>query len=137
MSEGSEWSCLNSSRSRASSANRRDVERAINQMTLENRIRYINEGTVVLDGKYTYYCQKGLARVKGDKTLHDVGDFKDFVRKYSERPIILRTCTFGRHKGLAWKDVPPGYMEWCLNQPDFDREVHDTCRYYLGYCGLL
>lgn len=38
----------------------------------------------------------------------------------SEISRIPTVMTFGKHKGMAIKDVPPDYKRWLLNQPDVD-----------------
>lgn len=50
------------------------------------------------------------------------------------QPIILKTCGFGKHKGLAWKDVPRSYLTWMLGaggMTDLDIDTRHTAEFYL------
>lgn len=50
----------------------------------------------------------------------------------SSRPSVLYLCTFGKHKGQFWKDVPSDYLKWILEKSDFDDEnVLWTAKHYL------
>lgn len=51
------------------------------------------------------------------------------------KPVLQRTCRFGKHRGVAWSDVPRDYLGWVLRQdnPPFDDDVRHTCSYWLGY----
>ncbi len=55
----------------------------------------------------------------------------------SSRPSVLHACTFGKHKGLLWKDVPADYLRWVLEKSDFDDEnVIWTCKHFLDLAKL-
>lgn len=41
--------------------------------------------------------------------------------KHSEVARIPTKMTFGKHKGVAIKDIPSDYKRWLLNQPDIDQ----------------
>lgn len=50
------------------------------------------------------------------------------------QPIILKTCGFGKHKGLPWKDVPRSYLTWMLGaggMTDLDIDTRHTAEFYL------
>lgn len=49
-------------------------------------------------------------------------------------PILLRTVTFGKHRGQAWADLPVDYLRWVSGQ-NFDADVMHTVRHYLGKAG--
>lgn len=42
------------------------------------------------------------------------------VWQFSEKARIPTVMTFGKHKGVAIKDVPSDYKAWLLRQPDID-----------------
>lgn len=60
--------------------------------------------------------------------LASVEDMIDWTKK----PSLLIKCTFKKHKGELWKNVPKDYMRWFLTQKDPDPDVLYTCKYYLG-----
>jgi hypothetical protein len=111
------------------------------KLCVENRIQYLNEAICVLDGKYAYYSQHGSGGVMG--CSHDrFKSFEEFVCKFagihvaSDEPKPreykpLRKCSFGKHKGLDWSQVPTEYMQWCLSKPAFGKRIHNTCLYYI------
>jgi exodeoxyribonuclease X len=49
----------------------------------------------------------------------------------SAAPVVLRKVSFGKHRDLAWADVPRDYLSWVVRQ-DFDADVLHTARHYLG-----
>ncbi len=52
-------------------------------------------------------------------------------------PVLLHTCSFGKHKDVPWSKVPKDYCAWMLRQgPDaWDQDVIYTIRYWLGLEG--
>lgn len=50
----------------------------------------------------------------------------------TKAPVLLKTCTFGKHRGTPWEEVPQDYMRWILRQQDFDPDVVHTCKTLLG-----
>jgi exodeoxyribonuclease X len=62
---------------------------------------------------------------------HSLADLLDL----QSRPVLQRTCRFGKHRGTAWSDVPRDYLGWVLRQdnPPFEDDVVHTCRHWLGY----
>jgi len=51
--------------------------------------------------------------------------------EYSERPVTLALCPFGRHKGKEMKDVPKDWLKWALtNISDLDPDTHHTFLYF-------
>lgn len=49
----------------------------------------------------------------------------------SNNPVLLTTCSFGKHKGALWADVPKDYLRWLVRQ-EFDENVIHTAKHYLG-----
>lgn len=47
------------------------------------------------------------------------------------KPALLGTCTFGKHAGTKWSDVPKDYLRWMLGQ-DFGEDEAHTARYWLN-----
>ena len=46
------------------------------------------------------------------------------------QPVLLKTVSFGKHRGALWSDVPRSYLQWVCTQ-DFDEDVVYTAHYYL------
>lgn len=55
---------------------------------------------------------------------------EDLVRLTST-PVLLTKVTFGKHKGMLWKDVPRDYCQWIVRQADMDEDTRHTAAYYL------
>ena len=50
-----------------------------------------------------------------------------------EKPKVLTTVRFGKHKGLSWDKVPRDYLSWILkSMGDADRDTLFTANYYLS-----
>lgn len=52
--------------------------------------------------------------------------------KLTKAPILMKTVSFGAHKGKLWKDVPHSYFAWMLRQKDFDADSIYTVKHHLG-----
>jgi exodeoxyribonuclease X len=52
--------------------------------------------------------------------------------EWSGQPALLPRVNFGKHKGKAWKDVPPYYINWMIRQPDMNEDVLFSARHHLG-----
>lgn len=52
--------------------------------------------------------------------------------KWTSMPSLLVKCTFGKHRGKLWKDVPKDYMSWFIGQREADPDVVYTCKHHLG-----
>lgn len=51
-----------------------------------------------------------------------------------ETPMILKTCGFGKHKGLPWDQFPKSYLSWMLSaggMTDLDIDTKHTAQHYL------
>jgi exodeoxyribonuclease X len=61
-----------------------------------------------------------LQRMLADHTLADLVDM-------SHRPITLRKMPFGKHRGVAFRDLPSSYVSWILKQgSQMDADVRHT-----------
>lgn len=49
----------------------------------------------------------------------------------SNNPSLLPVCTFGKHRGEKWCDVPRDYLAWVVRQ-DMDEDVLYTANHYLN-----
>lgn len=69
-----------------------------------------------------------LQRMLETRTVAELLDLQD-------RPVLQRTCRFGKHRGTLWSDVPRDYLGWVLRQdnPPFEGDVLHTAKYWLGY----
>ena len=54
--------------------------------------------------------------------------------KWSSEPALLVRCTFGKHRGTAWADVPADYLRWVTGQ-QMDEDVLHTARHHLNARG--
>jgi len=52
--------------------------------------------------------------------------------QWSNEPVLKRTCTFGKHAGTAWSEIPKDYLRWILNNGSFDEDTTYTARHYLN-----
>ena len=51
----------------------------------------------------------------------------------TKKPILLKMCNFGKHRGTEWENVPRDYMAWMLRQkPGFDPDTTFTIKHHLG-----
>lgn len=50
--------------------------------------------------------------------------------QWSNEPVLKRVCSFGKHAGTLWADVPRDYLRWILNNGTFDEDTMYTARYY-------
>jgi exodeoxyribonuclease X len=53
---------------------------------------------------------------------------------FTNEPIVLEVCNFGKYRGKKWSEVPVDYLQWLSRQDDFetkDRDLRDTVNYYL------
>jgi exodeoxyribonuclease X len=69
-----------------------------------------------------------LQRMLETNTLAELLELQD-------KPVLQKTCRFGKHRGLAWSDVPRDYLKWVIAQsnPPFEDDVVFTCKHWLGY----
>ena len=47
-------------------------------------------------------------------------------------PVLLRTVTFGKHKGMKWSDLPWDYLNWIATKSDLGVDEKHTARTILG-----
>lgn len=52
-----------------------------------------------------------------------------------DSPMVLKVCTFGKHAGKMWSEVPVDYLHWILKQPDFDPDVRHTAKHFFHGAG--
>jgi len=53
--------------------------------------------------------------------------------EWSTVPALLPRCNFGKHRGLAWSEVPRDYLRWIVEKSGMDDEdVLHTARHYLN-----
>ena len=51
------------------------------------------------------------------------------------QPVLQKVCRFGKHRNVAWSDVPRDYLKWVIAQsnPPFEDDVVHTAKHWLGY----
>lgn len=50
---------------------------------------------------------------------------------WTNQPSLLPRVSFGKHRGLAWREVDESYLSWVIKQ-DFDEDVLFTARHELA-----
>lgn len=74
----SEYDCLNEWKRKTRRKNRSALYNSVEKYKLEGRTKWINEGSVIIDDKYYYYCQSKKARVKGSNKYYKMRGFSHF-----------------------------------------------------------
>lgn len=49
---------------------------------ISHRTKWINCGTILVDDKYYFYCQKKIVRIKGTQDKYKVQSFKHFYDQF-------------------------------------------------------
>lgn len=55
----------------------------------------------------------------------------DELINISKFPALLKTLTFGKHKGTTYADAPSDYLEWIVHKSDLDEDTKFSARYWL------
>jgi len=63
---------------------RTSLENSIKKYKLQDRTKWINEGSVVIDDMYYYYCQSKKAKVKGRNKYYQMRGFSHFYDTFLE-----------------------------------------------------
>lgn len=83
-------------------------------------------GDCVVTAALLRYLLAGPAREDFERL--GVDGFVAFV----DSPLLLTTCTFGKHAGKPWSQVPSDYLAWMLRQqPGFDADTTFTAEHWL------
>jgi exodeoxyribonuclease X len=64
----------------------------------------------------------------------DLGNMEtsSFLAKQAE-PVLIKTVSFGKHKGKPWSQVPVDYLQWfSRNSEGADADVLFTVKHWLG-----
>lgn len=83
--EPSDYSCFNQGKRESRERKRTSMENVLKKNKLIDRSRFINEGTVVVDDKYTYYCQKKIAKVKGNPKRYQMRGVQHFIDTFIQK----------------------------------------------------
>ena len=73
-------------------------------------------------------------RVTAKLFLHELtgdglgGESIDRMLELSQTPVLLKTVTFGKHKGDLWRDVDRGYLSWASRQEWDDSDIAWTVK---------
>lgn len=74
------------------------------------------------DAYVTAFLLRELLRVKSiDELVH--------ISKY---PALLKTMTFGKHKGTTYAEAPMDYLEWIVSKSDMDEDTKFSAKYWLA-----
>jgi exodeoxyribonuclease X len=60
------------------------------------------------------------------RDLLEAAEIADLV-KWSGEPALQTTCHIGKQRGMKWRDVDDGFLEWVIDK-DFDEDVIFTVR---------
>lgn len=63
--------------------------------------------------------------------LLEIASIKEMI-EWSNNPSLLKTCNFGKHKNTLWSEIPADYLDWIVNQNNFDEDVSYTAQFYLN-----
>lgn len=53
------------------------------------------------------------------------------MSRWSSGPALLPRLSFGKHKGLLYRDAPRDYLEWIAHKSDLGKDEKATARYWL------
>lgn len=56
----------------------------------------------------------------------------DELVRLTTAPVLLTKVTFGKHRGMLWKDLPWDYLNFVANKSDLGADEKHTARHYLG-----
>lgn len=59
-------------------------------------------------------------------TLSSLEDMLDITKA----PVMLARMPFGKHRGLAFEEVPKDYLMWLKGRPDLDRDLRHTLEHH-------
>jgi len=59
----------------------------------------------------------------------------DELVRLTTAPVLLTKVTFGKHRGMLWKDLPWDYLNFVANKSDLGADEKHTARHYLGARG--
>lgn len=48
------------------------------------------------------------------------------------QPVVLKTCGFGKHRGVPWNEVPRDYLQWIIRNGDFDKDTLHTAKFWIA-----
>lgn len=54
----------------------------------------------------------------------------EMLLELTTQPALLSRITFGKYRGMRWRDLDPGYLNWILGQ-NFDEDAKHTARHWL------
>jgi hypothetical protein len=77
-----EWVGMREWRKEYRNWNWKSLKNGIEKYNLTNRTKWINSGTILVDDKYYFYCQKKKVRIKGTNIYHKVKSFKHFYDEF-------------------------------------------------------
>lgn len=85
------------------------------------------EGDCIVTAALLRYMLNGPAKADFERQT-----LPEFIA-HQEKPLLLHTVGFGKHKGLLWSDVPRGYLDWLAKNPQGeDGDLDHTVQHYLG-----
>lgn len=62
------------------------------------------------------------------------GNFIEAMLRWSNEAQLLKTVSFGKHKGEKWSEVPRNYLVWVIGNTQ-DDDVRKTAQHYLNQAG--
>lgn len=61
--------------------------------------------------------------------LLDLSSVEEMIR-ISSAPVLLPRMPFGKHRGMAFAEVPKDYLMWLKGRPDLDRDLRHTLEHH-------
>jgi hypothetical protein len=77
-----EWEGMKEWRKQYRGWNYKAMANGVIKYNISHRTKYINDGTILVDDKYYFYCQKKIVRIKGTQEKHEVKSFKHFYDQF-------------------------------------------------------
>lgn len=79
---------------------------------------------LVLERLFLLYWQKFQERFASPREIYQE------MFRISQNSVLMPKMTFGKHKGLHFRDIPKDYLQWMVGQ-DFDGDLLYTANYWL------
>lgn len=61
----------------------------------------------------------------------------DDLIMWSQPPVLLPRVCFGKHKGLAWSELPVDYLDWIVERSDLNEDVKVTANRYRSQAMMI
>ncbi|NUJ97363.1 hypothetical protein HGA92_01080 [Candidatus Gracilibacteria bacterium] len=77
--------------------------------------------------------EKLFKELKNRENIKTDDEIIEKMLSITKNPMLLYKCTFGKHKGELWKNIPKDYLDRIINKSDInDKDIRYTANYYLN-----